>query len=91
MLFQHSCWISCIFPAAKIERLDSLLGEYLAAVAKRGEAGFTVTCLASDHGEMLADRGATAKSKPVGRAAAAASAGSAAAGIAAASTAALHV
>lgn len=50
--------------AAKIERLDTLLGGYLRAIAERGETETTVTCLASDHGEMLADRATTAKSKP---------------------------
>ena len=50
--------------AAKIERLDTLLGGYLQAIEQRGEAASTVTCLASDHGEMLADRATTAKSKP---------------------------
>ena len=49
--------------AAKIERLDTLFGGYLEAIDKRGETDKTVTCLASDHGEMLADRATTAKSK----------------------------
>ena len=52
--------------ASKIERLDVLLGTYLAAIAARGEDELanTVICLTSDHGEMLADRSTTAKSKP---------------------------
>ena len=50
--------------AAKIERIDHWLGQYRGVIAVRGEAAATMVCLASDHGEMLADRFTTAKSKP---------------------------
>eukprot|EP00662_Eupelagonemidae_sp_cell21_P042673 gene42673-25925_t len=50
--------------AAKVERLDGLLGEYLDELDKEGELDNTVVCLCSDHGEMLGDRASTAKSKP---------------------------
>ena len=50
--------------AAKIERLDWWLGQYVSLVDARGELANTIVCLASDHGEMLGDRSSTAKSKP---------------------------
>eukprot|EP00051_Salpingoeca_urceolata_P002536 m.51031 g.51031 ORF g.51031 m.51031 type:complete len:567 (+) comp12194_c0_seq1:132-1832(+) len=50
--------------AAKIERIDYWLGRYLQALELSGELKDTVICLASDHGEMLGDRAATAKEKP---------------------------
>eukprot|EP00038_Savillea_parva_P027514 m.59994 g.59994 ORF g.59994 m.59994 type:complete len:417 (-) comp7930_c0_seq1:183-1433(-) len=50
--------------AAKIERLDYWLGQYKALLADQGVLNNTIICLASDHGEMLFDRGTTAKSKP---------------------------
>lgn len=50
--------------AAKIERLDYWLGEYIGLLNRTGELDNTVICLASDHGEMLFDRDVTAKSKP---------------------------
>jgi arylsulfatase A-like enzyme len=50
--------------AAKVERLDYWLGRYVALLDEQGALSSTVICLASDHGEMLFDRGATAKSKP---------------------------
>lgn len=51
--------------AAKIERVDHWLGVLVDTVkAKQGSMENTIVCLASDHGEMLADRATTAKSKP---------------------------
>jgi hypothetical protein len=50
--------------AAKIERLDYWLGEYLSLLEVQQVASETITCIASDHGEMLFDRGVTAKSRP---------------------------
>ena len=50
--------------AAKIERLDYWLGQYLALLEAQGARADTVVCIASDHGEMLFDRGCTAKSRP---------------------------
>ena len=50
--------------AAKIERLDGLLGKYLALIQEQGEGNNTIVCLASDHGEMLGDRATHSKSKP---------------------------
>ena len=50
--------------AAKIERLDYWLGEYVTLLAAQGALASTVVCIASDHGEMLFDRSSTAKSKP---------------------------
>lgn len=53
--------------AAKIERVDYWLGQYLAvikAIGGQADLDNTLICLTSDHGDMLADRGTTAKSKP---------------------------
>ena len=50
--------------AAKIERLDYWLGRYLALLEQQRVSATTITCIASDHGEMLFDRGCTAKSRP---------------------------
>jgi arylsulfatase A-like enzyme len=43
--------------AAMIENIDRLVGEFLDAVAARGELDNTVVVYASDHGEMLGDQG----------------------------------
>jgi arylsulfatase A-like enzyme len=50
--------------AAKIERLDYWLGQYVQLLTTSGEIDSTIICLCSDHGEMLFDRDAVAKSKP---------------------------
>ena len=50
--------------AAKIERVDYWLGEYMGWIEAAGQLARTLVCLASDHGEMLGDRQTTAKSKP---------------------------
>merc|ERR1712093_849406 len=50
--------------AAKIERLDFWLGQYIDLLAAQHALEETVICVSSDHGEMLFDRGAVAKSKP---------------------------
>eukprot|EP00041_Stephanoeca_diplocostata_P033803 m.1125554 g.1125554 ORF g.1125554 m.1125554 type:complete len:552 (+) comp24409_c0_seq3:305-1960(+) len=50
--------------AAKIEQLDYWLGQYKALLKEQDVLDNTIICVASDHGEMLFDRGGTAKSKP---------------------------
>eukprot|EP00040_Diaphanoeca_grandis_P026766 m.150354 g.150354 ORF g.150354 m.150354 type:complete len:548 (+) comp30723_c0_seq4:224-1867(+) len=50
--------------AAKIERLDYWLGQYISFLNASNELENTIICIASDHGEMLFDRSGVAKSKP---------------------------
>ncbi|MEX0774993.1 MAG: sulfatase-like hydrolase/transferase [Phycisphaeraceae bacterium] len=50
--------------AAKIEIIDRWIGRLLERVAARGQMERTVVVYASDHGEMLGDRGRWAKSRP---------------------------
>lgn len=50
--------------AAKIERVDYWLGQYLELLKQQGIVDNTVVCFTSDHGEMLGDRNTFAKSKP---------------------------
>ena len=50
--------------AAMIEGIDEWIGRLLAAVTGRGESERTVVVFASDHGEMLGDRGRWYKAVP---------------------------
>jgi membrane-anchored protein YejM (alkaline phosphatase superfamily) len=47
-----------------LDRLDFWLGEYLDLLTEQQAMEVTIVCIASDHGEMLFDRGCTAKSRP---------------------------
>lgn len=50
--------------AAMVENLDRWVGEYLEELDARGELADTVVVFASDHGEMLGDRGQWYKRSP---------------------------
>jgi len=50
--------------AAKIELIDRWIGQYLARLDDRGDLEETVVVYASDHGEMLSDRGDWGKGQP---------------------------
>lgn len=49
---------------AMVERIDTILGRYVALLQDRGELDHTVIIVASDHGEMLGDAGRWKKSLP---------------------------
>jgi len=49
---------------AEIENLDSLFGLLVDEVQSMGELDNTLVCITSDHGDMLGDHNAEAKSKP---------------------------
>lgn len=50
--------------AAMVENVDRHLGRYLDRLAERGELEDTLVLFASDHGEMLGDRGRWMKQRP---------------------------
>ena len=50
--------------AAKIERIDYWLGQYIDLLTSENQLNNTIICFCSDHGEMLGDRNTFAKSKP---------------------------
>jgi arylsulfatase A-like enzyme len=49
---------------AMCENIDRLIGVYLDKLASRGELENTIIVFSSDHGEMLGDKGHTAKNLP---------------------------
>ena len=61
---QHIVQIGRQNYVGKIERLDYWLGQYVLLLEAQGVLEDTIICIASDHGEMLFDRGMTAKSRP---------------------------
>lgn len=61
---QHIVQIGRQNYVGKIERLDYWLGQYVLLLKAQGVLEDTIICIASDHGEMLFDRGMTAKSRP---------------------------
>lgn len=50
--------------AAMIENIDRRIGDFLAKLDERGEAGNTLVVVSSDHGEMLGDHNLWAKRHP---------------------------
>lgn len=50
--------------SAMIENIDRWLGQYIAAIEKRGELDNTIIVWSSDHGEMLGDHNLWGKSVP---------------------------